>query len=161
MYAGHFGFSARPFVHGPAGRFCVANPGVAEATARLAATLSARDQVAVVTGGPGVGKSALVERAIGLAGDVDVVRADLRATDPDELLRAVVAPAGLAAGTPLPEAVVAGFARRGAPGRAMTLVVDVGTVNAELARRLLRVAHLAGDAGRVRIRSSSCSTRRP
>jgi general secretion pathway protein A len=147
MYAGHFGFSARPFVHGPAGRFCVANPGVAEATARLAATLSARDQVAVVTGGPGVGKSALVERAIGLAGDVDVVRADLRATDPDELLRAVVAPAGLAAGTPLPEAVVAGFARRGAPGRAMTLVVDVGTVNAELARRLLRVAHLAGDAG--------------
>lgn len=147
MYAAHFGFAARPFVHGPADRYCVPNPGVAEAAARLAATLTARDQVAVVTGGPGVGKSALVERAAALAGSVELLRADLRATDPDELLRTLVAGAGPASGTPLPEALVASFARRATSGRATTLVIDVGTVNAELARRLLRVTHLAGDAG--------------
>jgi hypothetical protein len=103
--------------------------------------------VAVVTGGPGVGKSALVERAAALAGTVDVLRADLRATDADELLRAVVAGSGVAAGTSLPESLVASFGRRASTGRATTLVIDVGAVNAELARRLLRVTHLAGDAG--------------
>lgn len=148
MYAGHFGLSARPFVHGPAEDFFVPNPGVAQAASRLRHALTARDQVALVTGGPGVGKSALVERAIaGTDSGLTVLRADLRSGDPDDLYRAVAAGAGIVSDGPLPAALHAALTHERAPGRRVALVVDVITVTADTAKRLLRLMHLAGDAG--------------
>jgi general secretion pathway protein A len=148
MYAGHFGFSARPFVHGPAEGFFVANPGVGQAASRIRNALTARDQIVLVTGGPGVGKSALVERAAdSVEAGLTLLRADLRAIDPDELYRVVAASAGLVSDAPLPVALHAALTHERSLNRRVALVVDVVAVNAELARRLLRLMHLAGDGG--------------
>ncbi len=91
MYQDYFGLHDRPFANYPGRQFYETNN-----TARLRGNIqriaTARDGVAVITGGPGVGKSALVENAVyPLSDRIAVARADMREVAPEELYRVLLA----------------------------------------------------------------------
>ena len=152
MYTEHFKLKERPFVHEPGQRFFTPNPGVAGALARLRHVMSARDAIAVVSGGPGTGKSALVEQALaGLPDRYSVARVDLRFGDPADLYGLVLAALDPDAPEFTPARAIG--ALRGAmkrlagDGRQIVLCLDIGGITVDVARHLLRITNLAGDHG--------------
>jgi len=152
MYPQHFGLSGRPFTGGPGSQFLVPNAQVASAVAHLQDALLSRDAVVLVSGGPGVGKSALLEHARQGAEDQAVVAwADLRQCEPEQLFDALLLSLGEAAGDGsgadswhrLREAV----GRHNAEGRSVSAAIDVNGITVERAKRLLRLAYLMGEPG--------------
>jgi len=96
MYLEHFGFDRRPFEAGSVTDFFTAAPGVDQDLERLRAALTARGAVAVVTGGPGVGKTAMLEAALAPMAEQFVIgRSDARHAEPTALLSLVLAEFGI------------------------------------------------------------------
>jgi type II secretory pathway predicted ATPase ExeA len=150
MYRDYFQLRERPFAHAPGQRFFMANPGVGDAVARLRQVLTARDAMAVITGGPGVGKSTIVEQALAAAGDgIIITRVDLRFAEPDELFPLLLLALGEETGeTGTARAVHAvrrAMGRFGRHGQRIVLSLDCTGLTAELARQLLRLMNLAGE----------------
>ncbi len=137
----------RPFADPP---YFLANPVQANALARLRHAVTFPGGVAVLSGGPGVGKSAFIRQALATAdSDIQLLPVDLRSAEPAELQSAILdglgATSAESAGTPamarLREALVA----QRASGRQLILSLDVSGLNVDLARRLLRFMHLTGE----------------
>lgn len=125
----------RPFVASP---FFVANPLQAGALVRLRQAATFPGGLAVLSGGPGVGKSALLRQALApVAADVHLAPVDLRGYEPADLSSALLAALdGGAAGTLRPA-----LGARRAAGQALVIALDISGLNVELARRLLRFMH--------------------
>lgn len=152
MYKEYFGLRERPFTHGPGERFFAANANVNEALARLRHVLGARDAIAVVSGGPGAGKSAIVEQAISTAaGRARIARVDLRFAEAEDLYAAVL----LSLGETVPDAkpvhalhaLRETMAHSAQDDRRIVLTLDVGGMTADVARHLLRLVNLSGELG--------------
>lgn len=152
MYTEHFGFSRAPFARDPGEDFFIANPTVAAAATRVAHGLGARDAVVLVSGGPGVGKTSLVEYALaGIAPGVTPVRADLRGAEADELFVQVLAGLGEDGSAPTVAAALArlkdALRRQRSAGSPVVVSLDLAGFSVELARRLLRLVNLSGEQG--------------
>jgi general secretion pathway protein A len=152
MYLQHFNLNGRPFADQTGDGFFTPNGSVAIALARVQQVLMGRDSIAVITGGPGVGKSALAERAHDSIADQSVVaNADLRQTDPEILYDLLLASLGekstdgnmALALSRLYQAT----AKHNADGRKVTAVIDVNSLSADGAKRILRLAHFSGQPG--------------
>ncbi len=137
----------RPFADSP---YFVANPLQANALARLRQAATFPGGVAVLSGGPGVGKSAFVRHALAPAdSDVQVLPVDLRSAEPAEFVDSILdglgaspaGSAGVAQTARLREALVA----QRTSGRQLIILLDVSGLNVDLARRLLRFVHLCGE----------------
>lgn len=137
----------RPFVESP---FFVANPLLANAMTRLRHAVTFPGGVVVLSGGPGVGKSALLAHALApVESDVQVLPVDLRSADPAEFHDALLdglgaSGAGPADAQPFGRLRAALLAQR-TSGRQLILSLDVSGINVDLARRLLRFLHLTGE----------------
>jgi len=125
----------RPFVASP---FFVANPLQAGALVRLRQAATFPGGLAVLSGGPGVGKSAFLRQALApVAADVQLVPVDLRGGDPADFSAALLAALdGGPAGT-----LRSALGARRAAGQALVIALDITGLNVELARRLLRLMH--------------------
>lgn len=152
MYREHFQLSERPFTHSPGQRFFTANAGMTDALGRLQHVLTARDAVAVVTGGPGVGKSAIAECAAASVPDgVRLARVDLRYGEAEDLCASILLSLGEDAAGMRPVqalyALRAVMARLAGEERRLALLLDIAGISAEVARHLLRVVNAAGEQG--------------
>lgn len=150
MYRDQFRLSERPFTHAPGKRFFAASSATSEALTHLQHVLTARDSIAVLTGGPGVGKTTLAECAIAAIPDrVTVARVDLRYGEPEDLYAAILLAIGEEANAPRPvhalHALRHAMARFVREDQRLVLCLDVGSISTEVARHLLRVANLAGE----------------
>jgi MSHA biogenesis protein MshM len=150
VYREHFKLKERPFTHAPGERFFTANSGVTDALGRLRHVLTARDSVAVLTGGPGVGKSALAEHAIASMSErAKIARVDLRYGEPDDLFGALLLSLGeTASGSRASHALHAlreTMATLGQDNQRLVLALDIGGISAEIARHILRLVNLAGE----------------
>jgi MSHA biogenesis protein MshM len=151
MHHEFFGLIHRPFVHGPAEHF-YSTAETATIVSRLQRVLTARDGVAVVTGGPGVGKSALVHRAVlGLGDAITIAHVDTRHIETEDLLNAVLlaidpdlAPSSPLRGARLLRDLMQRFAEE---GRRIAVAIDVNALTLEIAKGMMRVAHIAGAQG--------------
>ncbi len=150
MYRAHFNLKERPFTQAPGQRFHAPNAGVTDAVGRLEHLLQARDAIALMTGGPGVGKSTLAECALASARDrAAVVRVDLRYGEPEDLCSAILL--GLGSDVAGLQPVQALHVLRQAMGHLvredhrLILCLDVGGISVEVAKHLLRVVNLAGE----------------
>jgi general secretion pathway protein A len=152
MYADFFGLKSRPFVNGPASGFFKADSEIDNAMTRIQQVLLARDAVAIVTGGPGVGKSAIVANAVNAIDDqVIVANIDLRQTEPELLYDMLL----LGLGDEASDGNVANslnrlrlsIARHNEAGRRVSAVIDITGLTVERAKRILRLAHMAGEPG--------------
>ena len=152
MYAKHFKLSERLFSGSPENAFFAANPTVKGALKRVRDVLLARDAMAVITGGPGVGKSAFIAAAHAeIAERSTVIAVDLRQTDPALLASSVLAGLGAAVGDSneadsLQRLRVALRAENDV-GRKVTAVVDVTGLTVDRAKRILQLIHVAGEPG--------------
>lgn len=151
MYCEHFRLNERPFCNAPGQHFFVPNAAVAEILSRLQHALTGRDTVALVTGGPGIGKSSLVARAARQLGDeFALAHADLRAAEPADLFAALLLtlgeqPQGTNETAQLLQLARA-FGERRRQGQRAAVALDVGAVTVDVAKRLLRLAHQSGEA---------------
>jgi type II secretory pathway predicted ATPase ExeA len=137
----------RPFTDAP---FFVANPLQANALARLRHAVTFPGGVAVLSGGPGVGKSAFIRQALAaVEGDVELLPVDLRCAEPAELhdgiLNGLGATSAESAGTPAVARLREALLAQRTSGRRLILSLDVSSLNVDLARRLLRFLHLSGE----------------
>ena len=137
----------RPFASSP---FYVANPLQANALARLRHAVTFPGGVAVVTGGPGVGKSAFVRQALAAVdSDVQLLSVDLRSADPAELQAAILDGLGAksteSSDVPAVARLREALRAQRTSGRQLILSLDVAGINVDLARRLLRFLHLTGE----------------
>lgn len=151
MYIKHFRLNERPYVQGPESRFFVPNDNVGTTIERLTEVMTGRGAAAVVSGGPGVGKTALVNHAAAQAGDNAMVAwADIRQLEAESLLDQLLLGLGMDAGDgsgPLSaHRLRVAVTDQNRAGRNVTAAIDVGTVTAERAKRLLRLAHLLGSS---------------
>lgn len=152
MYPQHFQLDHRPFTNGPGSRFFVANRDVQAAVGQLQEAMLARDAVMLVSGGPGVGKTALLEHARAALGEQAVIAwADLRQAEPehlfDLLLLSLGEEAGDGSGPRSWQQLRAAVRQHNAAGRQVCAAVDVSAITAERARRLLRLAFLVSEPG--------------
>lgn len=152
MYPQHFGLSARPFTGGPGSQFLVPNAQVASAVAHLEDTLLSRDAVALISGGPGVGKSSLLEYARqGTEGRAVVAWADLRQCEPEQLFDALLLSLGEetgdGSGADSWHRLRAAIGRHNSENRSVSAAIDVNGITVERAKRLLRLAYLMGEPG--------------
>ncbi len=150
VYRDHFKLSERPFTHAPGKRFFAAGSAVSEALTHLQHVLTARDSIAVLTGGPGVGKTTLAECAIASIPDrVTVARVDLRYGEPEDLCAAILLALGEEANGLRPvqalHALRKTMSRLVREEQRLVLCLDIGGISTEVARHLLRVANLAGE----------------
>jgi general secretion pathway protein A len=152
MYVEHFGLQERTFTNGPATGYFSPNPQVQAAVARIRQTLLARDSVAVITGGPGVGKSAIVADALASVEDQTIVaHIDLRQTNPDLLYDMLL----LDLGADISDGNEANSLHRlhqvicehNQDGRKVTAVIDMPGMTIERAKRILQLVHMAGEPG--------------
>ena len=152
MYVDHFQLRERSFTNGPATGFFAPNTAVETAVARIRQTLLARDSVAIVTGGPGVGKSALVAAAIGtLEKQTIVAHIDLRQTNPDLLYDMLL----LDLGADTSDGNEANslhrlrqvIAEHNQANRKVTAVIDITGMTIERAKRILQLVHMTGEPG--------------
>jgi type II secretory pathway predicted ATPase ExeA len=137
----------RPFTDAP---FFVANPLQANALARLRYAVTFPGGVAVLSGGPGVGKSAFIRQALAAVdSDVQLLPVDLRCAEPAELHDAILnglgATSAESAGTPAVARLREALLAQRTSGRQLILSLDVSSLNVDLARRLLRFLHLTGE----------------
>jgi len=152
MYAEHFKLSDRLFSGNPENAFFTANTTVEGALKRVRDVLLARDAMAVVTGGPGVGKSAFIAAAYAAVADRStVIAVDLRQTDPVLLANAVLAGLGAEVGdgneTDTLQRLRVAVRAENAAGRKVTAVVDVTGLTVDRAKRILQLIHMAGEPG--------------
>jgi type II secretory pathway predicted ATPase ExeA len=137
----------RPFADNA---YFVPNPLQAQAAARLRQAVTFPGGIALLSGGPGVGKSAFLRHALArVDSEVQLLPVDLRSADPAELHDAVLHGLGGAAasGLPLPVQLRNALAAQRTSGRQLILSLDVPGINVDLARRLLRFLHLADEQG--------------
>lgn len=139
--------SMRPFTNSP---YFVANPLQANAVVRLRQAATFPGGIAVLSGGPGVGKSAFIRHALAAVdSDVQVLPVDLRSAEPAEFLDAVLhglgATSGHASGEALTLRLREALLAQRTSGRQPILALDVATLNVDVARRLLRFLHLCGE----------------
>ncbi len=137
----------RPFADSP---YFIANPLQANALARLRQAATFPGGVAVLSGGPGVGKSAFVRHALAPAdSDVQLLPVDLRNADPAEFLDSILdglgATSGGSAGVPVLARLREALLAQRASGRQLIISLDVSGLNVDLARRLLRFVHLCSE----------------
>lgn len=137
----------RPFADIP---FFVANPLQASALARLRHAVTFPGGIAVLSGGPGVGKSAFIRQALAAAdSDVQLLPVDLRSAEPaefhDAILNGLGATSAESSGTPAVARLREALLAQRTSGRQLILSLDVSGLNADLARRLLRFLHLNGE----------------
>ncbi|MGI9343469.1 MAG: ExeA family protein [Gammaproteobacteria bacterium] len=153
MYVDHFKLSDRPFSNGPDTGFFVPNTQVETAVARLREVMLSHDSMAIVTGGPGVGKTAFIAAARASIEDkAAVVNVDLRHSDAEMLSDMLLLGLG---GNTDSNATEAGSLHRlrlaiqeqNRNGRRVTAVVDVSGMTVERAKRILQLVHLAGAPG--------------
>lgn len=152
VYREHFKLKDRPFAHAPGERTFQANATMSDALGRLQQLFTARDAVAVVTGGPGVGKSTLVEYALAALGSrVQAARVDLRYGDPADLCAATLLALGTTPSSMAPAQVHhelrLAMGRLAAEDKRLVLCLDISGISADIARHLLRIANLAGERG--------------
>lgn len=150
MYRDHFGFKERPFTHAPGGRCFAATTGFTEAITRLQQVMTGRDSIAVLTGGPGVGKSTMAEAAIAALGErIAVARVDLRFGEPADIYAATLLAFDDAAGALAPVQALAALRRKmsqfGRDDRHLVLSLDISGISTDIAKHLLRLANLAGE----------------
>ena len=137
----------RPFADPP---FFVANPLQANALARLRHAVTYPGGVALLTGGPGVGKSAFVQQALAtVESDAQLLPVDLRGAEPgefgDALLQGLGATSAESAGRPVAARLREALMAQRTSGRQLILSLDLSVLNVELARRLLRFVHVNGE----------------
>jgi type II secretory pathway predicted ATPase ExeA len=137
----------RPFSNSP---YFVANPLQAHALVRLRQAVTFPGGVAVLSGGPGVGKSAFVRQALAPAdSDVQLLPVDLRSAEPGEFIEAILdglgAASGGSSGVPLMARLREALLAQRTSGRQLIIALDVPGINVDLARRLLRFAHLCSE----------------
>lgn len=137
----------RPFADSP---YFVANPLQANALARLRQAATFPGGVTVLSGGPGVGKSAFVRHALVPAdSDVQLLPVDLRSAEPAEFLDSILdglgATAGGSAGIPAVARLREALLAQRTSGRQLIISLDVSGLNVDLARRLLRFVHLCSE----------------
>ncbi len=152
MYAQHFGLSARPFGAGTGQQFLPPNDGVSKAAAHLQEVLTSDNAAAIISGGPGVGKTSLLEYArTGLGNDAVIAWADMRQAEPEQLFDLLIISLG---GEPADGSGPAAarelrrlLKEHNASGRQVTAAIDLTGITAERARRLLRLVNLAGEPG--------------
>lgn len=150
MYREHFELKERPFTHAPGQRFYAANAAVSDALGRLQHVLSARDAIALVTGGPGVGKTTLAECALAAMPDrTSVARVDLRYGEAADLYAAILLAldADAAGLTPVQamNSLRQTMTRLMREDRRLILCLNIGGISTDIAKHLLRVANLAGE----------------
>ncbi|MFW2403675.1 MAG: ExeA family protein [Gammaproteobacteria bacterium] len=152
MYVDHFNLSHRTFTNAPETDFFMPNEQVSSAIARLRQVMLARDSVAIVTGGPGVGKSAFVAAAQATIEDKSLLlHADLRHTDSDMLASMLLLNMGVDEHDSSEAAVLnqlrVAIRRQNESGRRVTAVIDVSGMTVERAKRILQLVHLSGEPG--------------
>jgi type II secretory pathway predicted ATPase ExeA len=150
MYVDHFKLKHRPFVDSADTAAFLATAESEIAISRLQHIFLARDGAAVVTGGPGVGKSTIVEQAAkAIEKDSILAHVDMRHTDAALLYQMTLLSLGAEAG----DGSIADSLHRlrqatkkeNEQGRKVTLVIDINGFTAERANHILRLAHLAGE----------------
>jgi general secretion pathway protein A len=150
MYVDHFKLKARPFIDSADTDAFLPTAESEMAISRLQHILQAGDGAAVVTGGPGVGKSTLVEQAAkAVEKHSTLAHVDMRHTDASLLYQLVLLSLGAEAG----DGNIADSLHRlrlatkkeNEAGRKVTVVIDVNGFTAERANHILRLAHLAGE----------------
>lgn len=129
--------------------YFVANPLQGAALARLRQAATFPGGLVVLSGGPGVGKSALLRHALApVAGELDVVAMDLRGADPAEFPDCLIDALGTlpdATALPMPARLRAALAARRSANRLLVVALDVPGINVDLARRLLRLVNLCDE----------------
>ncbi|HHQ13555.1 MAG TPA: hypothetical protein ENK16_00870, partial [Chromatiales bacterium] len=150
MYSQHFKLNCRAFAAAPGSQFFVPNDEVNDAVTRLQDVLLSRDAVAIISGGPGVGKTAILEHArSGICDDAVIAWADLRQAEPEQLFDLLIL--NLGGDTTGGDSALAWHRLHGliqkhnADGRQVTAAVDVSNITAERAKRLLRLMHMTGE----------------
>jgi len=151
MYVQHFNLNGRPFAAAGDHEFLVPNDDVDATIKRVRDVLLGQGTVAVISGGPGVGKTALVNQArAGVSDDTVVAWADLRQSEPESFFDQLLVSLGeepTDGSGPLATARLRQVVQEHhAAGRHVTAAVDVSNVTAERAKRLLRLAHLMSEA---------------
>ena len=134
----------RPFVESP---FFIANPLLANAMSRLRHAVTFPGGIALLSGGPGVGKSAFVAHSLAPAeSDVQVLPIDLRSAEPADFHDALLDGLGATCLGPVdgqpPGRLRAALLAQRTSGRQLILSLDIPGINVDLARRLLRFLHL-------------------
>jgi len=152
MYVDHFKLSERTFTNGPDAGFFMPNKQVGAAIARVRQVMLARDSMAIVTGGPGVGKSAFIAAAQATIEDKAVVaNVDLRQTEADRLLDALLLGLGAQAGDGNDAESLHRLKKiireHNEAGRQVTAVIDVTGLTVERAKRMLQLIHMTGEPG--------------
>lgn len=152
MYVDHFKFQERPFANSPGTGYFLAASEFEMTIARIQETMLARDAVAVLTGGPGVGKSSIVAHARKTIEDRAVVAyVDMRQTDPellyDMLLLSLGADSGSGNTADSLNLLRAAINSHYKKNRRVTAVIDISGLTVERAKRLLRLVHMAGEPG--------------
>ena len=152
MYLDHFNLTQRTFTNGPETDFFMPNEQVGSAIARLRQVMLARDSVAIVTGGPGVGKSAFVAAAQATIEERSLlVHADLRHTGADVLASVLLLNMGVDVDNSSEAAVLqqlrVAIRNQNDAGRRVTAVIDVSGMTVERAKRILQLVHLSSDPG--------------
>jgi general secretion pathway protein A len=150
MYVDHFKLKHRPFVDSADTAAFLPTTESEIAISRLQHILLARDGAAVVTGGPGVGKSTIVEQAAKAVEKNSVlVHVDMRHTDPALLFQMALLSLGAEAGdgsiADTLHRLRLATKRENEQGRKVTVVIDINGFTAERANHILRLTHLAGE----------------
>jgi general secretion pathway protein A len=152
MYVDHFNLKKRPFAFSPDSEAFMSTAETEKAVERIKQLLLARDGAAVITGGPGVGKSSIVAQATKPLKDrVIVANLDLRQTDPtllyDMLLLSMGADIGNGNMADSLHRLQAAIAKANHKGRTVTAVIDLNGFTVERANHILRLVHMAGESG--------------
>jgi type II secretory pathway predicted ATPase ExeA len=137
----------RPFADNP---YFVASPVQANALARLRQAVTFPGGLALLSGGPGVGKTRMVRQALEpVEGDVQLLFVDMRSAEPadffDAMLRGLGATSPESSGQPVIARLAEALQAQRTSGRQLVLSLDLPVLNVDLARRLLRFQHLTGE----------------
>lgn len=151
MYLEHFKLSDKPFNNCPNDGFFTPNDEFESAVERMQQVLLSRDAVAIITGGPGVGKTTLVSTAARRLKDkATVAYIDMRLTDPDLLFDLLLLNLGEEGGagdqaTSLYRLKTVISRHNDEQGRKITAVIDVSSLTIERAKRILQLVHMTGE----------------
>jgi len=151
MYTEHFKLSDTPFSNSPGDGFFTPNENFETAVTRMEQVLMSRDAVALISGGPGVGKTTIVSTAANRVGDKAVVAyIDMRLTNPDLLYDLLLLKLGGESGagdqaTSLHRLKMAIARHNEEQGRKVTAVIDVSSLTIERAKRIMQLIHMTGD----------------
>ena len=151
MYLDHFNLSKSPFKNPPGEGFFSPNADYDAAVERMQQVLLSRDAVAIISGGPGVGKTTIVTSAARQVGDKALVTyIDMRLTDPDLLFDLILLELGgesgngdIATSLYRLKAMIAQHNQE--QDRRVTAVIDVSNLTIERAKRIMQLVHMTGD----------------